>query len=121
MTQAELADHIGRKKNTVSRWEVGKTSPDADDLIAICQLLNVTPCWLLFGQVALIDTARVEALDAAKSLNPTYWRQHQTVAVALSENVRISTKEELDEALRTVELRRLALQIDAEGEGSDPT
>ncbi len=35
LSQAQLAQHLGVPKNTVSRWETGATTPDADSLAAI--------------------------------------------------------------------------------------
>ena len=38
LSQAEMAQRIGVPKNTVSRWETGATTPDADSLAAIYSL-----------------------------------------------------------------------------------
>ena len=38
LTQAKMAEELGVPKNTVSRWETGETTPDADSLAAIYSL-----------------------------------------------------------------------------------
>lgn len=42
MTQAEVANKLGKSPKTISAWEVGKLSqPDADQLVRLCVLYNV--------------------------------------------------------------------------------
>ena len=41
MTQAELAAATGFKKNTVSSWEQGLSSPDIDTIAILLRLFNM--------------------------------------------------------------------------------
>lgn len=42
LTQKQLADAMGVKHNTISDWETGRTSPDTEQIVALCSLLKVS-------------------------------------------------------------------------------
>ena len=42
MTQTDLADYCGLKKNTVGSWEQGLSSPDIDTVVKLLDLFNMT-------------------------------------------------------------------------------
>jgi len=42
-TQQYVADQLGKTINAVSQWEMGKTSPPADDLMELCRIYGITP------------------------------------------------------------------------------
>lgn len=42
ITQAELGSKLGVSNNTVSKWEIGKLLPDAETLISLSEMFNVT-------------------------------------------------------------------------------
>lgn len=46
-SQEELAERVGVTRQAVSRWESGSAKPDADKIIAICDLFGVTADYLL--------------------------------------------------------------------------
>ena len=46
-SQEELADRVGVTRQAVSRWESGQAKPDADKIIAICDLFGVSADYLL--------------------------------------------------------------------------
>ena len=46
-SQEELADRVGVTRQAVSRWESGSAKPDADKIIAICDLFGVSADYLL--------------------------------------------------------------------------
>lgn len=41
MTQTELAEAVGLKKNTVGSWEQGLSSPDIDTIALLLKLFNM--------------------------------------------------------------------------------
>ena len=41
LTQEQLADAIGRKKLSISRWENGERIPNADDLLKISMVTGI--------------------------------------------------------------------------------
>ena len=49
LTQKELAEQIGIKRNTYSDWENGKTEPSFENLVKLADLLDVSLDWL-FGR-----------------------------------------------------------------------
>lgn len=48
--QEELAERVGVTRQAVSRWESGAAKPDADKIIAICDLFGVSADYLLRDQ-----------------------------------------------------------------------
>lgn len=49
MTQKEFSDRTGIKQNTISEWKKRKTNPSSEKIMSICEVLKVTPEWLLSG------------------------------------------------------------------------
>ena len=49
MTQQEFADLLGLGRNTVVRYESGKTTPDSDFFIRLEKKFNVSPGWMISG------------------------------------------------------------------------
>lgn len=49
-TQKQLAEKIGAKHNSVSNWENGLNAPDPATIECICEILSVTPNFLLLGE-----------------------------------------------------------------------
>ena len=41
LTQQELADKVGLKKNTISSWEQGLSSPDIDTIAILLKLFDM--------------------------------------------------------------------------------
>ena len=50
LTQAALADKLGITDRAVSKWETGKSLPDASIMIELCNLLGITVNELLTGE-----------------------------------------------------------------------
>lgn len=46
-SQEELADRIGVTRQAISRWEAGSAKPEADKIIELCDLFDVTADYLL--------------------------------------------------------------------------
>lgn len=47
LTQQQIADEIGVKRNTYSDWENGKTEPNFQTLLKLTSILNTTTSYLL--------------------------------------------------------------------------
>lgn len=47
LKQSEVADMLGVKKNTISNWENGKSNPDIDSLMQLCDIYNISCSALL--------------------------------------------------------------------------
>ena len=53
ISQEEFADKIGVSRQSVSKWEIGKTLPQSDKIIEICNLFNISADNLLQGDINL--------------------------------------------------------------------
>ncbi len=42
LSQIELAEHLHVTRQAISLWETGKTYPDMDNLVALCNLYNLS-------------------------------------------------------------------------------
>ena len=42
MTQEEVSEKLGVSRQTISKWELGETTPEMDKLIMISELYNIT-------------------------------------------------------------------------------
>lgn len=50
ITQQEMADKLGLKRNTVATYEMGKASPSDRTIADICREFNVNEDWLRTGE-----------------------------------------------------------------------
>lgn len=55
MTQKQLAEKLGITDRAVSKWETGKSLPDASLMLELCDLLGITVNDLLSGEVVSMD------------------------------------------------------------------
>jgi len=55
LTQIQLADKLGVTDRAVSKWENGKSLPDASIMLDLCQILQITVNDLLSGEVVSMD------------------------------------------------------------------
>ena len=55
LTQAQLAETLGITDRAVSKWETGKSLPDASIMLELCGLLKITVNDLLNGEVVSME------------------------------------------------------------------
>ncbi len=55
LTQAQLAEKLGITDRAVSKWETGKSLPDASIMLELCNLLGISVNDLLSGEVVSMD------------------------------------------------------------------
>lgn len=55
ISQATLAEKVNRSEAAVSRWETGKATPSAFDLVRLCEVLDVPPDVLVFPPEAEVS------------------------------------------------------------------
>ncbi len=60
LTQAELAEMLGITDRAVSKWECGKSLPDASIMLELCALLQITVNDLLSGEVVSMENYNEE-------------------------------------------------------------
>ena len=49
MTQKDFSEKTGISQSTISEWKSKRTNPTSEKIMVICQVLGVTPEWLLSG------------------------------------------------------------------------
>ena len=59
LTQAEFADRIGVKRNTVATYEMGRSVPSESAISLICREFRVNEEWLRYGigEMFLVDSS----------------------------------------------------------------
>ena len=55
LTQMQLAEKLGITDRAVSKWETGKSLPDASIMLDLCKELNITVNDLLNGEVVTME------------------------------------------------------------------
>lgn len=55
LTQASLAEKLGITDRAVSKWETGKSLPDASIMLDLCSVLSITVNDLLSGEVVSMN------------------------------------------------------------------
>lgn len=63
LTQKQLATQLNITDRAVSKWETGKSLPDASIMLDLCQILKITVNDLLSGEVITMDNYK-EKTDA---------------------------------------------------------
>ena len=53
MTQKEFSERTGIAQSTISDWKKKKNNPTAEKIMIICEVLDVTPSWLLSGAIVM--------------------------------------------------------------------
>ena len=49
-SQESLGENLGLSRQAISKWETGESKPDLDNLIALCEQLDISIEYLCFGQ-----------------------------------------------------------------------
>ena len=55
LTQLQLAEKLGITDRAVSKWETGKSLPDASLMPELCKLLKITINDLLCGEIVSVE------------------------------------------------------------------
>ena len=65
MTQEDLAEKLNVSRQTISKWETSITIPDADNIVAISKLFNITTDELLDYRVETVQKKKQFIMDMA--------------------------------------------------------
>lgn len=49
LSQKQVAEELGYERSAVTYWEMGRTNPNLDTLITICEFYKITPNDILFN------------------------------------------------------------------------
>ena len=63
MTQEDLAEKLNVSRQTISKWETNVVIPDADNIVSICKLFNITTDELLDYKVESVQTKILFIID----------------------------------------------------------
>lgn len=63
MTQEDLAEKLHVSRQTISKWETNVVIPDADNIVSICKLFNITTDELLDYKVETVQKKRQFIID----------------------------------------------------------
>ncbi len=63
MTQEDLAEKMNVSRQTVSKWETNIVIPDANNIVSICKLFNITTDELLDYKVESIQKKKQFIID----------------------------------------------------------
>ncbi len=61
LTQAQLAEQLSITDRAVSKWECGKSLPDASIMLALCEILGITVNELLSGERLAMENYNTKA------------------------------------------------------------
>lgn len=102
LTQQELADKLGVKRNTVAQWEIGRNEPSDAIIFSICREFDVNKEWLRTGEgemfVIRSDEEEIAAFlgDVLAEEGETYKKQLILALANLSDEGWRGIKEFLD-------------------------
>lgn len=65
MTQEDLANKLNVSRQTISKWETNTAIPDADNIVAISKLFNITTDELLNYKIETMQKKKQFILDMA--------------------------------------------------------
>ena len=68
LTQAQLAERFGLSNKAVSKWETGKSLPDASIMIDLCDFLGITVNELLSGERIRVEDYMEKAEETIASV-----------------------------------------------------
>ena len=68
MSQEELANRLNVTRQTVSKWEVGDSTPDMEKLVAISDLFGVSLDELVLGKEQAAQEATAQKIDTVAML-----------------------------------------------------
>lgn len=71
-SQEDLAEQVGVSRQAVPRWESNSAKPDADKIIAICDLFGVSADYLL-RDLAYGNDRQAEPVQSEKNTMPRPW------------------------------------------------
>ena len=60
LTQMQLAEKLGITDRAVSKWETGKSMPDASIMLELCEILKITVNDLLSGEIVTMENYNKE-------------------------------------------------------------
>lgn len=88
LTQREISKRLRISTDTIQRWVNGKNTPSPDNMDSICELLEVTPSWLMGGTNSIPTRAEkvLKCIDLIKSIKDIDLAINALEAISEGEN-----------------------------------
>ena len=83
LTQAQLAEHFEVSNKAVSKWETGKSLPDASIMIDLCNLLGITVNELLSGERISMEDYKEKAEEHLVEIHKKKTRFQRTALLGI--------------------------------------
>ena len=83
LTQAQLAEHFEVSNKAVSKWETGKSLPDASIMIDLCNLLGITVNELLSGERISMEDYKEKAEERLVEIHKKKSRFQRTALLGI--------------------------------------
>lgn len=71
LSQKELGEKIGALNTSISNWENNLNMPNADQIMALCEVFGISPRELLGANEDALDPEEVEMIKQYRSLSKT--------------------------------------------------
>lgn len=83
LTQAELAEKLGITDRAVSKWERGKSLPDASLMLDLCDILEITVKELLSGEKIEMENYEKKTEELLIKLKKTDEEKNKAIMIAM--------------------------------------
>lgn len=87
LSQAELAEKVGKRQQTIADYEGGKPEPSLAMYREIAKNTGTTPGWLIFGEEDRGNSLFDAAVEADKQNRLFAWAFHQTARLLSDEGL----------------------------------
>ena len=77
LTQAQLAEKLNLTNRAISKWETGKTMPDSDIMLGLCDILEISVNELLCGEKIDIEEKSGQLNDLIFQMAKNEERYHK--------------------------------------------
>lgn len=76
LTQAQLAEMLGKAESTVRTWELDRSSPDRKALYAMCEIFGITPDYFFYNTTPpdSMDGGLKHSFEVKKQSNRYNWK-----------------------------------------------
>lgn len=85
LTINEVGDRIGKSGKTVSAWECGRGQPDADMLLALCELYGVSSISEFYGEAQPAVPYSIQAQKIAAAYEKATAKEKKLIDLILAD------------------------------------
>lgn len=82
-SQEDLADKLNISRQAVSKWEVGSSKPDIDNIIKLSKLFNITIDELVNNQITETEAISIKVKKETKAKKALIWLRRIMIALVI--------------------------------------